>query len=68
MHRVFWGENNVAFSQSLCVCLCLIMQVNSREITSEVNCKTILPLFKERDELILVVARSPAGLLREPFQ
>ena len=46
----------------------LCVQVNNREITSEVNCKTILPLFKEGDELILLVARSPAGLVREPFQ
>ena len=57
---------NVIFSdRSL---LQLYVQVNNREITSEVNCKTILPLFKEGDELTLLVARSPAGLIREPFQ
>ena len=42
-------------------------QVNNREISSEVNCKTILPLFKGGDELTLVVARSLTGGA-EPFK
>ena len=37
------------------------MQVNNKEISSEVNCKTILPLFKGGDELMLMVARSLSG-------